>query len=287
MSVPHPISSARTFLFVPGNRPDRFEKALAAGADMVVFDLEDAVPSEDKLRARALVSDAVGAAGDRVVVRVNAPDSVWHEDDVRAVLDAQAHVMLPKTESAEDIAQLRSPEGSSVEVIALIETPRGVLNAAEIARTRPVARLAFGGLDLAAAIGVDPDHREASAVARSLLVLASASAGLPAPIDGVTPAVNDAAILASDLAYAKGLGFTAKLCIHPLQLSATDAAFRPTRDELEWAERVLSSQSESTHSHAGVVVVDGRMVDAPVVKRAQMIIAAGNGRTSLETGFVE
>lgn len=268
-------ATARTLLFVPGNRPDRFDKALDAEADLVVFDLEDAVPVEDKDSAREQVVEAVRRTDRPVMVRINGADTRWHRADAAAVIDAGAHVMLPKAELPQMIEALGIPDGSPITVTALIETPLGVLEALAIARTPGVARLAFGSLDFAAALGIDPDHREALAAARAQLVLASAAAGIAGPIDGVTQAVRDPEALHSDVSYAKALGFSGKLCIHPAQIERSARVFAPTAEERVWANNVLDAVADSVSCGGGVAVVDGKMVDAPVLKRAQSIISAG------------
>ena len=270
------VATARTFLFVPGNRPDRFEKALRAGADTVVFDLEDAVPADEKERARDLVVAAVRATKRPVVVRINGADTPWHADDARAVVDAGAHIMLPKAESTEQIQSLAIPSNSAIAVIALIETPLGVLNAVAIAEVAEVSRLAFGSLDFAAALGVDPDHRAALAAARSQLVLASAAAGLVGPVDGVTQAVRDTDALSSDVQYAKALGFAGKLCVHPAQPECAARLLEPSAEEISWATRVLEATSVTEAGRGGVAILDGRMIDPPVIRRAEFIMAAVN-----------
>ncbi|MGM7668956.1 HpcH/HpaI aldolase/citrate lyase family protein [Microbacterium sp. A93] len=275
MTVAEALESARTFLFVPGNRPDRFDKALDAGADVVVFDLEDAVPPGEKVSARQHIIDVLRRVHVPVVVRINGVETIWHDDDVRAAVVGGAHIMLPKAEAPWTIDAMGIPSDSGVRVVALIETPTGVLNAVQIARSPLVARLAFGSLDLAAALGVDPDHREALVAARAHLVLASAADELPGPIDGVTQAVRDEDALDADLCHAKMLGFTGKLCIHPAQLPQTRQSFAPTADELRWSARVLDAVTSQAGADGGVTVLDGKMIDAPVIKRAQLIQAAG------------
>jgi citrate lyase subunit beta/citryl-CoA lyase len=131
-------------------------------------------------------------------------------------------------------------------------------------------------LDFAAALGVDPEHREALLWARSQLVVASAAAGLPGPVDGVTRAVQDDAVLRSDVEHAKGLGFAGKLCIHPAQLALTRALLDPSEEEVAWARRVLAVVG--AENAGGVMALDGLMVDAPVVKRAHSIIVSVRGK---------
>lgn len=262
--------TARTWLFVPGDRPERFAKAAAAGPDVVVVDLEDAVAPAHKDAARACVTDWLPLAEVTVAVRVNAAGSAWHDADIAALaaLDSPTTVVLPKADSPETVAAVLAalPDGSAV--VALVETALGVARATDLARSPGVVRLAFGSYDLAAELGVDPDHAPALAPARGALVLASAVGGLAGPIDGVTGDVRDHERLTADATTAAALGFAGKLCIHPGQVAPTAAALAPSPDEVAWAERVLAAATED-----GVALVDGRMVDAPVVARARRIVS--------------
>ncbi len=254
------IAAARTLLFVPGNRQDRFGKAAAAGADAVVLDLEDAVAPDDKAAARARVL-AWLAAGNDAVVRVNAVGTPWYADDVAAVRDHATAVMVPKAARAADLTGLP-------EVVALIETAAGVAAARELCAAPNVVRAAFGSIDLATELGVDPDSRTALLHARSALVLASAAAGCAPPIDGVTTTLDDAAVVREDALHAVSLGFTGKLCVHPRQVEPVHEALRPTEDELRWAHAVLGASRDG-----GVTAVDGKLVDRPVLLRAERLLA--------------
>lgn len=264
--------TAVTWLFVPGDRPERFAKAAAAGADLVVLDLEDAVAPDVKDTARADVADWLDRAEVLCAVRVNATAPLLDADLAALAGSAPRLVMLPKAEDPALVADVvaRLPRGSRV--VALVETARGVLTAPAVAAVPGVERLAFGSFDLAAELGVDPDHGPAMATARGALVLASAAAGLAAPVDGVTGAVDDAQRLAADVATSRALGFAAKLCIHPRQVPAVAEAFAPSADERAWAERVLAGAGDN-----GVAVVDGRMIDKPVVDRARRVLATAAG----------
>ncbi|MET8853260.1 CoA ester lyase [Amycolatopsis sp. NPDC004625] len=247
---------ATTFLFVPGDRPERFDKALAGGADVVILDLEDAVAPAAKDSARASVDEWL--ASHRALVRINAPGTPWFGADAALVAARGVPVMVPKAENPGVLAGFR-------EVVALVETAAGVERAGELAAVPSVTRLAFGSIDLAAELGVDPEDREPFAYARSRLVIASAAAGLAPPVDGVTTNVGDDAGLEADVRYARRLGFGGKLCIHPRQVPVARAAFAPAEAEREWARRVVTAGP-------GVSVVDGRMVDEPVRARARRIL---------------
>lgn len=270
---PEQVGAARTLLFVPGDRPDRFDRACASGADVVVLDLEDAVAAAAKESARSHVAGWLRAGG-RALVRVNARGTPWFGEDVRAVRGAGATVlMVPKVEGPADLHALDEAAGGPVAAVALVETARGVLEAAAICAVPTVCRVALGHVDLAADLGIDPADDEALLGARSMLVLASRAAGLPAPIDGVTVAVADPDALARDTRRARRLGFTGRLCIHPRQVGPVAAGLAPTEAEVAWARRVLDLD-------AALGVVDGELVDEPVLRRARLLLqrAGASGR---------
>lgn len=265
-------ASARTWLFVPGDRFRLFDKAAASGADVVVVDLEDAVEPDQKLAAREHLREWATKTAASWAVRVNAAGTPWHDEDLAATGElGPALVMLPKAEDPAQIARDARALAEGSTIIALVESARGILDAAEIAVTAAVSRLALGSFDLAAQLGVDPDHAPALAGARQALVLASAAGELAGPVDGVTGAFDDPDSLIADIAAAKALGFAGKLCVHPDQVRPAAAALCPTADEITWAERVLAAAGDSA---TALVVVDGQMIDAPVIARARHIRAA-------------
>ncbi|BBG01011.1 MULTISPECIES: HpcH/HpaI aldolase/citrate lyase family protein [Pseudonocardia] len=267
-----PIASAVTFLFVPGSRPDRFDKAVASGADVVVLDLEDAVAPDGKAAARAGVLDWL-AAGGRAMVRVNGTGTPWHAEDVAAVAGTGCPVMLPKAESGRQLAGLAAALPGGTPIVPLIETARGVRRAEDVCGAPGVVRPAFGSVDLAVDLGVDHTDDDALRVARCELVLSARSAGVTAPIDGVTTAVRDADRLRADTAAGAALGMTAKLCIHPAQIDAVAAALRPTAEQLTWARAVVEAAGAGA-----VAVLDGALVDKPVVDRARALLARAGER---------
>jgi citrate lyase subunit beta/citryl-CoA lyase len=253
------------YLFVPGYRPERFDKANHAAPGMVIVDLEDAVPPEQKDAAR----DAIAAwltPGSNVIVRINAEGSPWFEADLRLASRAGVRaVMLPKAESLGTVAGVALANAA---VIPLIETARGIAHAREIARQQGVQRLAFGSIDLKVDLGISGDD-EALDAFRSELVLASRLAKVQAPIDGVTTAIDDADTLRRDTARARRFGFGAKLCIHPKQVDIVNDAFAPSQAEIAWARRVVDAVAGGA---GGAVSVDGKMVDKPVVALAESIL---------------
>ncbi|MFJ9390854.1 HpcH/HpaI aldolase/citrate lyase family protein [Nocardioides sp. NPDC101246] len=270
MSATIDVAGARSLLFVPGDRPERFTKAAASGADVVVLDLEDAVAPAAKEAALTHVL-AWLAEGNRAAVRINGVGTPTHDSEVAALAGTGAAVMLPKSDSAAAVTDTVTRLAGEP-VIALVETAVGVRDADAIAAVEGVARLALGTVDLAAELGVDHASYAAMAYSRGRLVVASAAAGLPGPIDGVTVRLDDPAQLDADLAVSGELGLAAKLCIHPRQVETVNAAFSPTEEEIAWARRIVEAM---TAGGGGVVVVDGAMVDAPVLARARRILSRG------------
>jgi citrate lyase subunit beta/citryl-CoA lyase len=267
------LASSRSFLFVPGQRPERFLKALNSGADAVVIDLEDAVPLDAKAHARAAIGQAWNSFDSeqrgRLLVRINPAGTIWYADDLALLggLPGLAGVMLPKAENPADIAALASVCGH-LAIIPLLESAQGFAALEAIARAPQVLRLGLGHIDLQADLGVACDADEAElAPARWAMVCASRSAGLAAPIDGVTADIADADVLARDTQRSRRAGFSAKLCIHPQQIAGVHRAFAPTPQECDWARRVLAGQDQG-----GVYSVDGRMVDAPVILLAEQMV---------------
>jgi citrate lyase subunit beta/citryl-CoA lyase len=268
--------SVRSYLFVPGDRPERFSKALATTAHQVVIDLEDAVSPDAKFEAREgfakwLESGLPDADKPRVMIRVNAFGTPWHEDDVKMVRASRvSHVMVPKAEVASELAYVALRCGEGVSLIALIESVVGVVQMRSIAHEKSVSRLAFGSFDYCVDAGVEDSGRELDYV-RSQFVIESRFAGLPAPVDGVTLSIDDADLIAADVAAGRRFGFGAKLCIHPRQVEAVNQGFAPSGADFAWAERVLAKLAENPK---GAIAVDGKLVDKPIVDRAKRIVAS-------------
>jgi len=268
----------RTYLFVPGNRPDRLDKAVASPADAVIFDLEDAVAPADKPAAREAVAAWLRthpAQRDRVLVRINDESTGWFGDDVAALACAGVRgLMVPKAERAASLGRLHAALPADGYLIALVETARGLLDVDRVAAASGVQRLAFGTLDYAVDLDLSGDER--GLIEPSMrMALVSRAAGIGSPIAGVTPDIRDEARLLADLAFARAFGFGAKLCIHPDQVIAIHRALTPTPADVQWARRVLAAAATSQ----GAVQLDGKMIDRPVILKAQAIVdrAAGTG----------
>ncbi len=260
---------ARSYLFVPGHRADRFDKACATGAGMVIIDLEDAVAPAEKTAARSQVANWLDETRP-VAVRVNAGDSEWFSDDCALCAHpAVQAVILPKAESRDALHRLRASAPQTA-LLPLIETARGMAQAQTIAGTEGVQRLVFGNLDFQLDLGIEGDGEELLHF-RSQLVLASRLAEVAAPVDGVCTVLDDPQVLREATLRARRLGFGAKLCIHPKQVEIVNAAFAPTATELEWARRVVAAADAS---QGAAVALDGKMIDTPVILKARALLAA-------------
>lgn len=277
------LAQARSWLFVPATRPERFAKALASGADAVIIDLEDAVAPADKAAARQALQPAMRALDpvqrSRLLVRINAAGTPWHAGDLAALREWVAHglgaVMVPKAESAAGLADVATAAGPCA-LLPLIESVSGLDAVNALAASPQVLRLAFGHLDFQADAGLACGADEAELVpVRLALVLASRRAMLPAPVDGISPGTQDTVQLASDAARGRRGGFGGKLCIHPAQVAVVNAAFTPSAAELDWARRVVAGCAAAG---GGVFSLDGRMVDAPVLLLAQRTLAQCRSR---------
>lgn len=276
------IASARSLLFVPANRPERYAKALASGAGAVIIDLEDAVAPDAKAQARQQLVDGFETLQvderARVLVRINAAGTAWHADDLalvgRLFKAGLGGVVLPKAEAVADVMQLTASVGPGCAVLPMIESAAGLAALDVLAACAGVTRLVFGNLDFQADLGMacGPDEAELQPV-RLALVLASRRAGLAAPVDGVTPATGDKAQLQQDAARSRRSGFGAKLCIHPAQVAVVNTALAPTAAELDWASRVVEG---SRQVGGAVFTLNGRMVDTPVLRLAERTLAGAS-----------
>ena len=267
--------SRRCLLFVPGNKPERFGKALAAGADVVCIDLEDAVLPSEKVMARNAVLDFLENNDSplELAVRINRVNSDLGIADLQAIAKAARKpdlIMLPKVEGAEEIeTALKLMGDSQLNLIALIESPMGLLRAEAIAAAsqRTVA-LMFGGADFSAELGGvlawEPMYH-----ARSHLSTVAAAYHLDV-IDVPYLAINDNEGLGEECQRIKTMGFTCKSAIHPAQVAAINNAFSPTPDEVEKAQRIVT---EFAAAQGGAVLVDGKFVDRPIVVLAERVLA--------------
>jgi (S)-citramalyl-CoA lyase len=264
----------RSWLFTPATRPDRFAKAAAVGADVLILDIEDSVAPADKSRARSTAIDQVSSVrGVRTAIRVNGLETLAGIDDLRALLASQADpefLVLPKTESAAHTAILERLLGESRKssaIVALVESARGLAAVEAIADATPrLAGVMFGAADMAADLGAQPAW-EPLLHARSRIVAACARAGVLS-IDSPFFEIRDASGLEAEIARSRALGFVAKAAIHPAQIEPIRRAFTPTPEAIARARAILSA------NRAGVGVVDGEMIDEAVARQARRTLAA-------------
>ncbi|WP_375509234.1 HpcH/HpaI aldolase/citrate lyase family protein, partial [uncultured Caballeronia sp.] len=219
---------------------------------------------------------------DRVMVRVNAAGTEWHEADIHAVKALGVRdIMLPKSEDPDKIASVAQQLGDAVSITALVESTAGIWCALDVARAPNVRRLAFGSIDFAldACVSLDTD---ALLYARSRLVLASRIANLPQPVDGVTAAIDNSGLLEQETQAAGRMGFGGKLCIHPRQIDIVNRVFRPSDEEVAWARETLAAAGRAD---GAAVKVNGQMIDLPIIKRAARIVALADRVTGVQEPF--
>jgi citrate lyase beta subunit len=272
-----PIATARSFLIFPGDDSRKRDRALASDADAVVLDLEDGVGGDAKDAARdELTAFAAAPGAPARFVRVNDPLGDDGQRDLTALSDLpeSVHVVVPKAriEAVERVAGLGRP------ILALVEDAIGLRDAFELAAHPAVDALALGSADLRASLALVPDGSGSELIyPRAQLVVASSAAGIRPPVDGPCLATHDDDAVERDTRAARSLGMRGKFCIHPSQVSAVHRAFAPPPAELELARRVLAEWERVRREGRAVGLVDGVLVDLPVVARAQAVVNAMEG----------
>lgn len=272
MTRARPVS----WLYVPGDRPDRFEKAIASGAHVVIVDLEDAVVPEHKAQARRNALDLLAAAApDSVEVRVNDVRTDWGRDDLAAITDHPAlrAIRLPKVKSAEDVARaVALLSAYAAPITCLLETALGVENAYAIATAPRVGAIGLGEADLAGDLGTSDDA--GLSWPRSRVVVAARAAGLDPPAQSVFADVADLDGLARSCVAGRALGFRGRAAVHPRQIPVIHASYRPSEIEVRAAQEVLTGLADARADGRGVVALpDGRMVDEAMRRRAEEVLA--------------
>lgn len=277
----------RSLLFVPGDRPDRMQKAFAAGADALILDLEDAVALERKPEARRHVADFLRAVGgNQIFVRVNPLDSIENERDLEAVAGAHPHgIVLPKAEGGRDVDELArrlTGHGNvSAQILAIAtETPAAIFGLGTYGKAKRLAGLTWGAEDLPAAIGAAASREEDGSftapyeIARSLCLFGAAAAGV-APIETVYPNFKDLDGLAAYASRARRDGFTGMMAIHPAQVAVINDAFTPSEAEIAHAQAVVAAFD--AQPGAGALSLDGKMIDRPHLVQARRILDSAGG----------
>jgi citrate lyase subunit beta/citryl-CoA lyase len=267
------LATARSLLFAPGHEETKLQKALAAGADAVVADLEDAVPAGEKEAARVVARRVLEGTPTRslVAVRPNAVGTAHWEADLVAVSGLELDALVLPKATPEAVTAL-GPDGPPV--IAIVETALGLRQSYETARLPRVAALVLGAVDLGAELGLEArtDGQEVL-YARSQLVIDSGAAGIRSPFDLVHLDIRDDEGLEAEARLARSLGFRGKVCIHPAQIEIVNRVFSPTKEEQERARRVIEAYEHALADGRGVVALDGEMIDLPVVERARRVLA--------------
>ena len=263
--------AVRSALFVPGSRPERFDKAFATGADRIIVDFEDAVEEHLKSAARDNLAGYLSAnPGLSVVVRINAFEHSQHHHDLEFCrhFAGVSAILLPKSEAPEQVS-LAAATGKRV--WPLIESAKGLHNLTAIAAAEGVERLTFGAVDLGLELGLRPGSPGASRVldqVRYQVLVNTALLQLAQPLDTVFTGIADLPGLGSFADNARDMGFGGMLCIHPSQVAVVNAAFQASAEELEWARKVLTAAEGAP----GAFRLDGRMIDAPVIAAAQRML---------------
>ena len=281
----------RTALFVPGNRPDRIEKAFGTGADVIIIDLEDAVPLAEKESSRPNVREKVAQFADRMIlVRTNALGSDFIKGDLdEAIVEGVNGIILPKVERADDITKINTllieveknralPKGS-IRVFPLIESAAAVQHIYDIVstKTKPdrIYTVMFGAADYTLDMGIEMTMGGNELFyARSRIAIACRAAGIAPPVD--TPFMIDlknTEALISDAGRAKELGFQGKLVIHPNQVEPCNRIFSPLPEEIKKAEKIVKAFEEAEAAGMAAIQLEGKFIDYPVVKRSKDILA--------------
>lgn len=287
-----PLKSLRSLLFLPATAENLLAKATQRGADALVVDLEDAIVPERKAEARPLARAAVeqlAARGARVVMRVNSEPELWQLDLAGMPLHHLTAVMLPKVETPQQLQALASSLAARAgerapPIAALLESPRGVLAAARIADHPSLCALGFGAEDYAAALGVPPEPAALAWPAQQVVTCAHAYGlqcwGLAASI----AVVDDLQAFESSVRAARAMGFTGSVCIHPRQVPLVNRGFSPTDEECAWASRVVAAADSAAAAGIGAALLDGRMIDRPIVERARQWLAVKASQARLADG---
>ena len=265
-------AAMRSALFVPATRPERFSKAIASGADAVIVDLEDSVAPEQKEAARqSLARYAQEHPEDALWVRINDGTTQWFEDDLALCrsLSSVVGIVLPKAQQAEHVYIV---SGAGKPLMPVIESAEGIHELARIAAANGVVRLSFGILDLMVELGTSPGTQAARLVldqVRFQILVASRMHHLAAPLDSVYADFSDPVGLTAMATVARDMGFGGMLCIHPRQVLVVHQVYRPSAQDVDWAQRV-QAHVKQTGEYA--FRLDGKMVDRPLIARAQRIL---------------
>jgi citrate lyase subunit beta/citryl-CoA lyase len=281
------LKQLRSLLFLPATADHLLAKATERGADALVVDLEDAIPPDRKAAARPMARTAVqqlAARGATVILRVNSEPDLWRQDLQDMPLHNLAAVMLPKVETPAQVEAFAQALAASVAaaghhdhtpppIAALLETPRGVLAAQQIAPHPALCALGFGAEDYAGALGVPPEPAALTWPAHQVLTCAHAHGLACWGLAGSIAVVDDVAGFEQTVRAGRAMGFTGSVCIHPRQVPIVNRGFSPSAQERAWAARVVAADEAARTAGLGAVLLDGRMIDRPIVERARRWLA--------------
>ncbi len=276
------IKQFRSLLFVPATSEHLWEKASQRGADAVVIDLEDAIPIEKKELARAMAPKAIQLLKDKgadVVLRVNSYPQLWEQDLVGMPWKSLSAVMLPKVETKDQVeafskALTQHCSATPPPIAALLETPLGVLATSQIAGHPSLCALGFGAEDYSGAIGVHPHALALTWPAQQVITGAHAFGLQCWGMAGSIAEVKDLDAFGKDVEFARSIGFTGSVCIHPNQVAIVNRGFSPSAAELEWAQKIVDADEAARANGLGAVLLEGKMIDKPIVDRARRWLAA-------------
>jgi citrate lyase subunit beta/citryl-CoA lyase len=270
------VRTARSLLFLPATSPQLLAKAMERGADALVVDLEDSVPLARKAEARPLAAAALrdlAARGAALVLRVNADPALWAQDIAAIPPGIAVTVMLPKVEAAAQVAALAARLGPQATIAALVETPRGALEAPRIAAAPSLCALGFGAEDYAAAVGLAPAPVSLGVPAQMVGIAAHAHGLAFWGLAGSVAETADMEAFGALVRLSRQIGFTGSVCIHPRQVPVVNEGFGPTPEEIAWARRVVAAAEEARGRGEGAILLDGRMIDRPIEDRARRWLA--------------
>jgi citrate lyase beta subunit len=266
----------RSLLFTPGTAREKLHKSLETTADALIWDLEDAVHPSEKDKARSTVRDVLDSFDKPhrrpIFLRVNAVGTPWFEADTKlATHRAVRGVVLPKAEDAEHIEAARAL-ANEAEIIAIIETARGLRNLEHTLESGHVSGVALGALDLAVDLGLTLTESGLELLySRSRIATLARAASVEGIYDSVFPDLESTSTLRRQAESVKNLGFTGQLAIHPSQLEIIHTVYSPSQQEIEWATRVLQAADSSERNVLGVFILDGQMIDRPVMEQARRV----------------
>ncbi|KOF10215.1 hypothetical protein AC739_10735 [Planococcus glaciei] len=269
----------RSLMFTPGTNKERLLKSVSSEADALLWDLEDAVHPDEKAAARAVIQEALDELEDKpakpIFLRVNQYGTEWYAEDVKLARHENVNgIMLPKAESARQVQETWDGMGASGELIALVETAVGIVRLEDIFSNSNVSGVAFGAIDYAVDVDLTLTEAGLEAIyARSRIVTYAKAAGVEGIYDTVFPDIHNTESLQKRAVSARALGFNGQMAVHPKQLETIHEVYSPSREDIDWAVKVLH-HAEHEAKGAGVFMLDGKMVDRPIIEKAKQIYQA-------------